>query len=238
MSLFGSSNRPAFKPTPYGYTRRSKGIPRWLVLLLTGIALGAGGVLFLQRSYGPQRLTVEQSDQLRMDLNTANLDKQRLLNETKQLKASLDQTTQTASQQAEQITRMKHDHAELESGIGSLIEAIPADPRGTSPGIRSVDMVGATGQLNYRILLIQDSTDGDTPAFDGQIKLVASGHYSNGKTVYVDLLSAPLHMTLYKELRGEAALPEGFRARQITIQITPEGSDKVAATRTVRVAAK
>lgn len=236
MSLFGSSNRPAFKPTPYGYTRRSKGIPRWLVLLLTGIALGAGGVLFLQRSYGPQRLTAEQSEELRMDLNTANLDKQRLQSETKQLKTNLDRATQTTQQQSEQITRMKQDYTDLKSGISGLIEAIPADPRGTSPGIRSADMVGTSGQLSYRILLIQDSEDSGTQAFDGQIKLIASGHYSNGKTVYVDVLTAPLHMTLYKEVRGEAALPEGFRARQITIQITPEGSDKIASTRTIRVA--
>ncbi|MDN5842274.1 MAG: hypothetical protein L0H54_02345 [Alcaligenaceae bacterium] len=238
MSLFGSSNRPAFKPTPYGYTRRSKGIPRWLVLLLTGIALGAGGVLFLQRSYGPQLLTVEQSEQLRMDLNTANLDKQRLQSETKQLKTSLDRATQATQQQSEQITQMQQDYTDLKSGISGLIAAIPPDPRGTSPGIRAADMLGSSGQLSYRILLIQDPEDGDTQAFDGQIKLVASGHYSNGKTVYVDVMTAPLHMTLYKEVQGEAVLPEGFRARQITIQITPEGSDKVASTRTIRVAAK
>jgi len=53
MALFGSSNRNTFKPTPYGATRKKRRIPRWLILMLTGIVLGAGGVLFVQTSYGP-----------------------------------------------------------------------------------------------------------------------------------------------------------------------------------------
>lgn len=47
-------------------------MPRGLVLLLMGIALGAGGLLFLQTNYGQQRLTVQQSEQLYSELNAAN----------------------------------------------------------------------------------------------------------------------------------------------------------------------
>ena len=36
--MFGSSKRHAFRPTAYGQSRR-RGIPRWLVLMLTGIVL-------------------------------------------------------------------------------------------------------------------------------------------------------------------------------------------------------
>lgn len=238
MSLFGSSNRPAFKPTPYGYTRRSKGIPRWLVLMLAGIALGAGGVLFLQRSYSPPRLTAEQSEQLRMDLNSATLDKQRLQTETKQLKENLDKSTRTAQDQAVTITRLQQDYKKLESGIASLIQAIPPDPRGTSPGIRAADITTAGKQLSYNLLLIQDAQEGGTQAFDGQVKLIASGHYSNGQTVYIDLATLPLHMMRYTDIQGETTLPDGFRARQVTIQVTADGSDKITSTRTIRVVSK
>lgn len=238
MSLFGSSNRPAFKPTPYGYTRRSKGIPRWLVLMLAGIALGAGGVLFLQRSYSPPRLTAEQSEQLRMDLNSATLDKQRLLTETKQLKENLDQATRTVQSQTTKITQLQQDYTQLESGVASLIQAIPPDPRGTTPGIRTAEIISTGKQLSYNVLLIQDPQEGGTQAFDGQIKLIASGHYSNGKTVYIDIATQPLHMMRYTDIQGEVTLPDGFRARQITIQVTPTDSDKIAATRTIRVVTK
>src|SRR3546814_16356789 len=78
IPMLGSSKQNVFKPMPYGSTRRTRRIPRWLVLILTGIVLGAGGLLFLQKSYGPTRLTVEQSEQLHYDLNSANLDRQRL----------------------------------------------------------------------------------------------------------------------------------------------------------------
>ncbi len=75
--MSGSYKRHAFKPTAYGNTRRSRRIPRWLVLMLTGIVLGAGGLLFLQKSYGPPRLTAEQSQQLQIDLNSPNMESQR-----------------------------------------------------------------------------------------------------------------------------------------------------------------
>jgi hypothetical protein len=238
MSLFGSSKRPAFKPTPYGYTRRSKGIPRWLVLMLTGIALGAGGVLFLQRSYGPPRLTAEQSEQLRMDLNSATLDKQRLQTETKQLKENLDRATRMTESQAEKITQLQREYTQLESGVSGLIEAIPADPRGTSPGIRASSMVSNGKQLSYHALLIQDADEDGTKAFDGEIKFVASGSYRSGQSAHVDIATLPLHLMRYTEVRGEATLPDGFRPRQVTIQITPAGSDKIAATRTIRVTTK
>ncbi|HUH40749.1 MAG TPA: hypothetical protein VL024_07740 [Castellaniella sp.] len=236
---FGSSKRPAFKPTPYGYTRQRKGIPRWLVLLISGIVLGAGGVVFLQRSYGPPRLTAEQSEQLRMDLNSANLEKQQLQTQAKQLRADLEQTRQALKDQDQTLGQLREGYASMESGVASLIAAIPPDPRGTSPGIRAADMVVRDGQLEYDTLLIQDLPEGaeDAPAFDGEVKLVASGSYSNGKTAYVDLATLPLHMMRYTQIKGQAELPKGFRARQVTIQITARGSDKIAATRTIRVTA-
>src|SRR3546814_2830463 len=70
IPMLGSSKQNVFKPMPYGSTRRTRRIPRWLVLILTGIVLGAGGLLFLQKSYGPTRLTVEQSEQLHYDLRS------------------------------------------------------------------------------------------------------------------------------------------------------------------------
>src|SRR5690606_19088723 len=91
LYMFRSSKRQAFTPTAYGSSRRKRRIPRWLVLILTGVVLGAGGLLFLQKSYGPTRLTVEQSEQLHYDLNSANMDKQRLQSELTQQTRDLTQ---------------------------------------------------------------------------------------------------------------------------------------------------
>jgi hypothetical protein len=237
MSL--GSNRPTFKPTPYGYTRRSRGIPRWLLLLITGIALGAGGVLFLQRSYGPQRLTVEQSEQLRMDLNTANLENQRLGTESKALRQELTQAQATSKEQGATVEQLRKHAADMEAGVSSLIAAIPPDPRGTSPGIRSADMVVRDDGLHYQVLLIQELPEGQTevPNLRGEVKLVGIGTYPNGNTAYVDLNTQPLDMGRYTVISGQTELPKAYRLRQVTIQITGQDSDKVIATRTVRATA-
>ncbi len=231
--------RPSFKPTPYGYTRRSRGIPRWLLLLITGIVLGAGGVLFLQRSYGPQRLTVEQSEQLRMDLNTSNLENQRLSVESKKLHGEIQQALQARQDAQAQAERLRKSSAAMEAGVASLIQAIPPDPRGTSPGIRSADMIQRSDGLHYHVLLIQDLPKDATevPNLRGEVKLVASGSYRNGKTASVDIGTQPLDMGRYAVVDGQTELPEGYRPREVTIQVMADGSDKVIATRTIRVVA-
>lgn len=61
MGILGGSRRQVFKPSPYDTRRRSRRLPRWFILLVLGIILGAGGVLILQASYGPKRLTVLES---------------------------------------------------------------------------------------------------------------------------------------------------------------------------------
>ncbi|WP_322996641.1 hypothetical protein [Castellaniella sp.] len=233
---FGS-NRPTFKPTPYGYTRRSRGIPRWLLLLITGIVLGAGGVLFLQRSYGPQRLTVEQSEQLRMDLNTTNLENQRLNNEAKTIRQDISQIKESQAAQDVRMQQLRKQTADMEAGVANLIAAIPPDPRGTTPGIRYADLTVQNGQLDYQILLIQDLAEGqtETPNLRGEIKLVGVGTYPNGNTGYVDLIAQPLEMGRYIVVSGQADLPKAYRLRQVTIQVVGEGSDTVIATRTLRV---
>ena len=239
MSL--GPKRPSFKPTPYGHTRRRRGIPRWLLLLITGIVLGAGGVLFLQRSYGPQRLTVEQSEQLRTDLNTSNLENQRLSTESAKIQEQIKQARQDQQAQAARAEQMRKQAADMAAGVASLIQAIPADPRGTSPGIRGADMTVQDGGVDYRILLIQDLPEGETevPTLHGTIKLIAQGVYPNGNAAYVDLAEQDLEMGRYIVIEGRADLPnKAFRPRQVTIQITADGADKVIATRTFRVTAK
>jgi len=57
--------RPILKPSVYETcSRRARRAPRWLVLLLFGVVVGAGDLLLLQSSYGPQRLTVMASQRV------------------------------------------------------------------------------------------------------------------------------------------------------------------------------
>ncbi|MCQ9615861.1 hypothetical protein L1889_03390 [Paenalcaligenes niemegkensis] len=127
------SKRPAFKPTAYGHSRRKRRIPRWLVLMLTGVVIGVGGLLFIQTSYGPTRLTVEQSEQLHFDLNSANSENQRLQSQLGQVTRELDDTQIALESQRSKVENHDSVVTALERDIKLFADAMPADPRGTSP---------------------------------------------------------------------------------------------------------
>jgi hypothetical protein len=231
--MFGSSKRNVFKPTAYGTTRRSRRVPRWLMLMLTGVVLGSGGLLFLQKSYGPTRLTVEQSEQLHYELNSIKMDKQRLQTQVGQqtreladLRGKLDAQTKEVQEARAFVDKAKGD-------LQIFIAAMPADPRGTSPGIRAATFRDAKGQLEYEILVMQD--EGKTERFSGEVELVVAGRYTNGRNGNIEIPPFGIELERYTHTQGTAPLPEGFTPRQVTIKVTREGSPKQVATRTIRV---
>lgn len=230
--MFGSSKRHAFRPTAYGQSRR-RGIPRWLVLMLTGIVLGAGGLLFLQKSYGPTRLTVEQSEQLHYDLNSANMDKQRLQVQLSQHAKDLKSAHARIETQDAELQRLQTEIDRLSSDVALFTETAPEDPRGTSPGIRAVSFNFEDGKLDYHILVMQDA-DKAQP-FSGEVTLTAAGRQSNGRNGNVELEPFPISLERYTHLQGTVDVPEGFTPREVTIQIRAEGSERVSAMRVIRV---
>ncbi|HRL20660.1 DUF6776 family protein [Alcaligenes sp. SDU_A2] len=231
--MLGSSKRAVFKPTAYGSSRRKRRVPRWLVLLLTGIALGAGGLLFLQKSYGPPRLTVEQSEQLHYDLNSANVDKQRLQGQLNQVTRDLEDTRQKEGSLDSRVATLQTQVDKLEKDIALFADAMPPDPRGTSPGIRSAEFTVSDGQLRHFVLIMQDK--GKDTTFKGTMEMVAAGRYSNGRSGSIDLPSTTFDVERYAYINGQSELPAGFTPRQITIRIKAEGSERVSATRTIFV---
>lgn len=234
MSRFGPNKRPVFKPTAYGYSQRTRRrIPRWLVLMLTGIALGAGGLLFLQTSYGPVRLTAEQSEQLHYDLNSANIDKQRLQSQLNQQSHELTETRTRLEQQTTELSALQRDMARLHNDLDVLADAIAPDPRGTSPGIRAARFQNEQGQLAYQILLMQDA-DKSQP-FAGKMEFVVTGRFPNGRTAIIDLPPIDISLERYVQLEGAVDLPDNMQAREIAIKITRQGESRLSATRTLRV---
>lgn len=229
--MFGSRKRHVFKPTAYG-TRRQRRVPRWLVLMVTGVILGAGGLAFIQASYGPPRLTAEQSQQLQYDLNSANLEKQRLQSELNQQGRQLNEVTDELNSKTQELETVTKELAQLSHDIHIFADALPPDPRGTSPGIRAATLRNVDGKLDYRILLIQDEDSRDTP-FKGEVELIAAGRYSNGKSAHVPLPAFEIEFGHYTNLEGQLELPDHFTAREVTVQIKAQGQDKITATRTL-----
>jgi hypothetical protein len=233
MSLFGSK-RHTFKPTAYGNHRRTRRVPRWLVLMLTGVVLGSGGLLFLQKSYGPARLSVEQSERLHYDLNSANTDKQRLQSQLNQQSRDLQDVSAKLDAQAGQLATFQAELEKSKKDLQLFADAMPADPRGTSPGIRAATFRNDEGRLAYQILVMQ--SDARASPFRGNVEFVVAGRQSNGRTGSVTLDPFAIELQHYTHLDGSVSLPEGFTPTQVTIKIMAEGSKKLSATRTIRVA--
>jgi len=234
MALFGSSRRHVFKPTPYGYRPRRRRIPRWLMLMLAGMALGAGGLLFLQKSYGPVRLTAEQSEQLHLDLNSANIDKQRLQSQLNQQSHELDEARTRLAQQSAELAQARQLLDQLQNDVNVLADAIAPDPRGTSPGIRAARFQGSPGRLNYRVLVMQDA-DASQP-FSGTMEFVVAGRLGNGRNATINLPAMDIALGRYVQLEGAVGLPDNMTAREVTVRIRRAGEDRIHATRTLRVA--
>ena len=234
--MFGSRNRNVFTPTSYG-GRRKKRIPGWLILLISGIAIGSGGLLFLQKNYGPTRLTVEQSEQLQIDLNSANIESQKLTSELNQVNRQLEESQDSLAQRENELEKLKNRLSNIDNELAILIDAIPADPRGSNPGIRAANFSNQDGKLAYKVLVMQEANQetGKIETFKGTAQVIVTGNYTNGVTSHQDLEPFEFEVDEYTQLSGLLDLPNHYIARQATIKLTREGEKRVSATRTLNV---
>lgn len=214
--MLGSSKPIPFDP--YRGRRSRGGVPRWLVLLLTGTALGAGAVVFVQERYLPPRLSAKESETLRTSFETAEAARLRLQGEltenAKQLqtaladkkKASEDRTTSTATTE-----RLRQDMA-------ALVAALPPDPRGGSVQVRAAQFVAQGGGVAYDVVLTRARSAGGA-AMNGVVQFVVAGVSSRGVDTSLSPQQVSVAMGPHEVVRGNLALPEGFKPREATIQV-------------------
>ncbi|MGE8569531.1 hypothetical protein D3C85_213370 [compost metagenome] len=230
--MFGRSQRAVFKPSVYQPGQRTRRLPRWLVLLLVGIALGAGGVLFLQTNYGPQRLTVEQSESLHSELSAANLERQRLQT---QLEEATQQRDANKSGHEKLTTELADARAKIDTLNKELVlfqDAMPPDPRGGNLGIRSATFKRGTGQLGYQVLVMRDEPSG--APFQGTLTFAIEGSYPNGRAATITPEGPALNVDRYDYALGDLTLPDGFNPRVVVLRVM-DGNQKQQAMRIYNV---
>ena len=215
--MFGRSQRATFKPSVYQPGQRTRRMPRWLVLLMVGIALGAGGVLFLQTNYGPQRLTVEQSEQLHSELSASNMERQRLQT---QLEEATQQRDANKAGHEKLTTDLAESRAKIETLNKELVlfqDAMPPDPRGGNIGIRSASFKRAPGLLDYQVLVMREDRTG--APFKGTLTFAIEGSYPNGRAATVTPEGPALTIDRYDYALGQLKLPDGFTARVVVLRV-------------------
>lgn len=228
--MFGSSKPIPFEP--YGRRRSRFGMPRWLVLLLLGVVLGAGGVLYVQERHLPPRLSTEASAQLRGSFERADAERQRLQAElaavAERLRRTLDDNKRLAADvegRGETVQRLRHD-------IAALVASLPPDPRNAPVAVRAARFEVQGDTLAYNVVLSRDRA-GANP-FGGVMQLVVAGASGRaGDTVAP--APVPVSVGAYDTVRGSLPLPQGFKPRQTTIQVLDKVGGKLMGMRVINV---
>ncbi|HEY0877372.1 MAG TPA: DUF6776 family protein [Zeimonas sp.] len=232
MALFGRGGPVVFEP--YGYRkRRSWGIPRWLVLLLLGIALGAGGLLYVQEEYLPARLSPEESQ--RLQARVSELEAERV-----QLQSSLDEATaKSRASEAEtkrlsaELVAAREQAQQLQQDIALFEDVLPPDPRDGAIGVRAARFSNENGSLAYHVLLTRETKAGKP--FRGVMQLVVSGSRASGANATVTLDPLDVNLASYEHLQGTLPLPDGFTARQTTIRVLDAPNGRLQGMRVINV---
>jgi hypothetical protein len=229
--MFGSSKPVVLER--YGRRRSRWRLPRWLVLLLLGVGLGAAGVIVVQERYLPARLSAADSVKLQADFARADADRLRLNGELAQTAQRLDAATADTRKLAEQLAASQAGAEQLREDLVTAIAALPPDPRGGAVEVRAGRLAVKGGALAYELVLTRERAGGKT--ISGALQFVVTGESSRGGESSVTLKPVAATLGAQAVLRGSAPLPEGLRPRQVTIQVLDAPGGRLLGMRVLRV---
>ena len=226
-----------FKPVafdPYARRRSRRFLPRWLVLLLAGVAVGAGGVLLVQQRFLPPRLTADESTALQASLEQTEAERLRLESAFGDTKTRLDEALAERKSAADRLAANDRTIEQLRADVSALMAALPPDPRGGAVEVRAARFTVNDGTLAYEVLLTR-AQPGDKP-LAGVMQVVLAGEPSRGGADNsVTLEPVAVSVDRYESLRGSLRLPSGVRPRQVTVNVLDRVDGKRLALRVVKV---
>jgi hypothetical protein len=229
--MLGSS-----KPVPFDPYRRRRSRwrpPRWLVLLLIGTAIGAGGVILVQERYLPPRLSASETVKLRADYEGADAARLRLQGEladtAKQLQAALAEKKKLTEGLATSVAASERTRQDLAAVVASL----PPDPRGGAVEVRAAQFVAKGAQLAYDVVLTRQRV-GAQPT-TGVVQFTVVGVSARGVDTTLNPQLVTVSLGAHEVVRGNLALPEGFRPRETTIQVLDRSGGRALGMRVLPV---
>ncbi len=207
--------------------------PRWLVLLVLGIAVGAAGVIVVQERYLPPRLSADESSKLRSAFDQADAERLRLKEELAETAKRLETTLADMKVQKDELTASRTVAERLRDDVASVIASLPPDPRGGVVEIRSGRFALTGGILAYDVVLSRDR--GASKPMTGVMQFIIAGESARGPESTVTLKSIDVSIGSHEIVRGSQALPEGFRPRQVTIQVLDRAAGRALGMRVMLV---
>jgi hypothetical protein len=208
-------------------------MPRWLVLLLAGTAIGAGGVVFVQERYLPPRLSADASAKLRAAFEQADSERQRLKSELAGTARRLESTVAERKGLADELAASRQAVDRLRGDVTSLVASLPPDPRGGTVQVRAARFSTEAGQLLYDVVLSRDRA-GSKP-LSGVMQLVVAGAPQRGGEATIRLKPVAISVGSVESVRGGLPLPDGFDPRQATINVLDRPDGKLLGMRVMHV---
>lgn len=233
--MFGSSRPVVFNP--YGRRRSRWRLPRWLVLLLLGAALGVAGVLLAQARYLPPRLSAAQSVQLRGELDEARRDSARAHEEQAQALARMSAALAEREQIQAELAASRSSAQNAREVAASLVAALPPDPRGGAIEVRAARFEPRGGELGYDIVLTRGKARAGANAkpVGGVMQIVVAGSNARGVEATVPATKVEVAVGEHQSLRGSILLPAGFKPRQASIELFDREGGKRLGMRVIRI---
>lgn len=230
--MFGNS-----KPVVLSYGSRRKSAwrpPRWLVLLLFGIAAGAGGLWLLQEEYLPPRLSAQASSELRSAFEQADTERKSLQAQLASTAQQLQAAQATSQRQSEELAAPRAAAQKLRDDMAALIAALPADPRGGAVEVRAARFATTpAGALAYDVVLTRER-DAAKP-LAGVMQMSVLGLTARGAETTVALKPVDVAVGTHALVRGSLPLPDGVRPRQVTVQVLDAPGGKTLGMRVMLV---
>ena len=231
--MFGSSSRPIVF-NPYGRRRARWRPPRWLVLLVVGIALGAAGVVVVQERYLPPRLSADASAALRADYERADVERVQLKQELGETSRRMQGALADGKGVTDDLAASRASVKRLQDELAAVVAALPPDPRGGSVEVRAGRFTTQGGQLGYDIVLTRARAAAGKP-LAAVLQIVVAGASARGPEASVAAKPVPVAIGSHEIVRGSVPLPEGFRPRDATIQVLDRPGGKALGMRVMLV---
>jgi exonuclease VII small subunit len=228
--MFGSSKPVVLER--YG-RRRSRRVPRWLLLLASGIAVGAGGVVLVQERYLPARLSADATVQLRQSFEQADSERSRLTRDLEETRKRLEAALAENKNGAGELSASRQATEQLRENLAFVAEALPPDPRGGTVEVRAARFTLVGGKLLYDVLLFRERP-GAKP-LTGVVQFVIAGESARGGMATVSTKPMAVSVGHHETLGGNFSLPDGFRPRQATVNVLDRAEGKLLGMRVLYV---
>jgi hypothetical protein len=212
--MFGSSKPVVLS---YGQRRARKRVPAWLLWLLTGIVLGAGGLWWLQERYLPPRLSALESRELRGAFEQADAERKSLTAQLAATTQRLDASLAANKRQEDELAAPRAAAERLRDDLGAVIAALPPDPRAGVVEVRAARFIVKDGSLAHDVVFTRER-DTAKP-LPGVMQLSVLGLTARGAESTVALEPVKVSLGAQALVRGQLPLPAGFRPRQVTVQV-------------------